>query len=311
MKTERALCLLMSIALLACADTSTKVETETHFLQSCESSCEDGLSCICGVCTTQCSDEAQCAELSGSASCAPIPSSCGHVATMTCDVTCTRRADCAALGADYTCASGRCRAESDAGSGGSGGAGGAGGDGASGNSGEGGAGGNGGQGGAVDAGGPVEAGIDAGGFDAGVDASADGDCDAVGDPCCDPFPGDGPNYCSDMQLTCGANNTCELNCECPLPAYIPVCGVDGQTYNAVCSMACIPVEIACDGECPCAPGVCTYGCTGAAPDQEVIDACDAITEMSECASYLTGGIPSGCRWVTSSTEPCPLVPGMP
>ena len=30
----------------------------------------------------------------------------------------------------------------------------------------------------------------------------------------------------------------------------PVCGVDGNTHNAVCGADCVPVDIACVGECP-------------------------------------------------------------
>jgi len=33
-----------------------------------------------------------------------------------------------------------------------------------------------------------------------------------------------------------------------------VCGVDGQTYDAGCGDICVPVEIACQGECPCEEG---------------------------------------------------------
>jgi hypothetical protein len=32
-------------------------------------------------------------------------------------------------------------------------------------------------------------------------------CDAVGDTCCDPLPGDGPNYCG-ASLCCLADNRC-------------------------------------------------------------------------------------------------------
>jgi len=37
-------------------------------------------------------------------------------------------------------------------------------------------------------------------------------------------------------------------------ATVLVCGVDGQTYDAGCGDICVPVEIACQGECPCEEG---------------------------------------------------------
>lgn len=296
--------LAMSVIALACAcsDTTPKAETETHFLRSCESSCAGGLQCICGVCTEACTDDGACDELAGTASCAATPDACNGAVASACDVTCTDVDDCAALGGDLRCVAGRCRAD-DTGESGAGGAG-DGGAGASGGQSGAGAGGDGGGAG----GGTDDAAIDGGSFDAGSDASASAPCDSVGDACCDPFPQDGPNFCDDLELKCGANNTCELNCECPLPAYIPVCGVDGQTYNTACGTACVPVAIACNEECPCGGTFCTYGCTGAAPDQEVIDACEAITDPSSCSSHVTGGIPSTCRWVTPSSEPCPAFP---
>jgi hypothetical protein len=306
MKTERALFLVMSFALAACADTNTKVEveTETHFLQSCERSCQDGLSCICGVCTEPCTSDSACEGLASSASCAAIPSACGHLGNL-CDVICSDAADCDALGAGYACDSGRCRAEGDAGTSGSGGGGG---DGAAGSGGA--SGGSGGQSGIGPAdGGPVDAGLDSG-PDAGGDASADGDCDAVGDTCCDPFPGDGPNYCTGAMIECGPVNQCESICACNLPVILPICGVDGVTYDA-CERECISVEIACEEECPCGSSYCAVACTGAAPDQEVVDACQAIGEQAACQSYESAGFPTSCRWVTPSSEPCPLVPGTP
>ena len=41
------------------------------------------------------------------------------------------------------------------------------------------------------------------------------------------------------------------DCECAIGAYVPVCGVDGMTYDAACGRQCVPVAIACQGECPC------------------------------------------------------------
>ena len=44
------------------------------------------------------------------------------------------------------------------------------------------------------------------------------------------------------------------DCDCVADAYVPVCGEDGQTYDATCGRQCVSVGIACDGECPCDGG---------------------------------------------------------
>lgn len=292
----------------ACSDGSDpRVETETHFLVTCEGACEGGLECICGVCTKACASESSCDGLADTASCVATPSACGSDVETACDLQCSELDDCDALGARYACVAGRCRElAADAGvMGGSGGTGtgGAGVSGTGGRSGEGGAG----QGsGGVSGASATDAGADAGNVegDAGVSST---DCNEIGETCCDPAPQDGPNYCASGRLMCGAGNACEANCECTLGAYFPVCGVDGQSYDATCGRECVSVEIACDGECPCESGSCAVECTGIAPDQEVVDACSAITDMAACTSYQSGGFPSNCRWITPSTGPC-LVP---
>lgn len=30
-----------------------------------------------------------------------------------------------------------------------------------------------------------------------------------------------------------------------------MCGADGKTYDAICGRSCVPVQIKCDGQCPC------------------------------------------------------------
>jgi len=197
--SESKLCalLVMSVVTLACAQSNTpsEVETETHFLSSCDSSCDDGLSCVCGVCTEACTGDSACEALADIAICAPTPDACTGGAAKTCDVECLDDDGCEELGASYECVSGRCRAR----------------------------------------------------------AARDNACNTVGDRCCIPLSREGPNYCNNNQLMCGADNTCEVNCDCGvLGAAFPVCGVDGQAYDTTCGRECVPVEIACMGMCPCA-----------------------------------------------------------
>src|SRR5687768_4846685 len=94
----------------ACAETTTPGDnSETHFLITCEESCDGGLECICGVCTKPCSSDTGCGDLGGDATC---NDSCdGATSTKICDVACTESADCNALGAAFACYGGRCRTE--------------------------------------------------------------------------------------------------------------------------------------------------------------------------------------------------------
>ena len=67
-----ALGVLVVGAIAACnsAHRGDNGTSETHFLRSCTESCADGYSCLCGVCTLACDDDAVCmAEGSRSAIC--------------------------------------------------------------------------------------------------------------------------------------------------------------------------------------------------------------------------------------------------
>lgn len=100
---------------------------ESHFLAYCDETCEDGLSCISGVCTRACVlDEDDCDDLHADAKCSD---SIEPGAVAMCDVACTDDEQCESLGANYACEAGQCRGTtrvassgSDGGSAGSGGA---------------------------------------------------------------------------------------------------------------------------------------------------------------------------------------------
>jgi len=97
------------------ADGPPAVDSETHFLTLCDKRCEDGLTCVCGVCTRECAAASDCEELSAGASCrAPHVGdkrACGRALPATvCEAECSDDDDCAALSADHRCDHGVCRA---------------------------------------------------------------------------------------------------------------------------------------------------------------------------------------------------------
>lgn len=88
--------------------------SETHFLESCASSCADGLECLCGVCTRACTDGSECSSLGGFVTCTDATPRLadGRCESLDeprlCDVPCLADADCAPLGS-AACERGFCR----------------------------------------------------------------------------------------------------------------------------------------------------------------------------------------------------------
>lgn len=117
-------CLIASVtggALLgsACRDIGPQTGSETNFLRSCDASCADGLSCICGVCTRACSVARECTALVFGAECVavaerPAEAACdASESAAFCDISCSGDADCEPLGAPFRCQGGFCRTPGD------------------------------------------------------------------------------------------------------------------------------------------------------------------------------------------------------
>lgn len=122
---------LACLTIAACAKSrmTSGGSSETHFLSQCEASCDEGLSCVCGICTEACDEDDACEDLNGQASCEIAAGDACSTARV-CDVECSDDDDCTDLSDDHTCDDGRCRAPmiaSTAGAGGTSGEGGSGG----------------------------------------------------------------------------------------------------------------------------------------------------------------------------------------
>jgi hypothetical protein len=104
-------CTLSLCAVAGCAKVRMQAGTDgaTHFLVECDADAECGeLSCLCGVCSTSCSEDAQCSDLNDQATCLTGSAmSCG-AAEKSCAVECDGDADCSGSGAGARCSAGAC-----------------------------------------------------------------------------------------------------------------------------------------------------------------------------------------------------------
>jgi hypothetical protein len=125
--TVCGLILALCLSMLACgkAQSNGGTDSATHWLQRCDSDAECGaLECLCGVCTTACTEPASCPN-STIARCEPArEASCGS-AEPVCSAECQTDSDCSAVRSGLVCAGSRCSTpEAAPGGGGSGGEGG-------------------------------------------------------------------------------------------------------------------------------------------------------------------------------------------
>jgi len=105
----------LALLALACGGKSTapNIGSESHFLAHCDATCDDGLSCIGGICTRSCLTAVTgCSDLGSTATCTNQSVEPGQVAV--CDVSCASGGDCQSLGAGYGCEGGFCRHSPDA-----------------------------------------------------------------------------------------------------------------------------------------------------------------------------------------------------
>jgi hypothetical protein len=80
-------------------------------------------------------------------------------------------------------------------------------------------------------------------------------------------------------------------CQCGAAAF-PVCGEDGNTYDAACGFDCVPVDVACEQPCPCPTCEELAALYRAAVDEA--RGCDASIDMPQCTLSVPDSIVCGC-----------------
>lgn len=87
---------------------------------------------------------------------------------------------------------------------------------------------------------------------------------------------------------------------CNCDGYFPVCGADGQTYNAGCGDDCVPVEIACRNECPCV--TCDGLRLAYAETIASAKACNPLIDFNECTALVPDSLDCPCLTYVSSVN---------
>src|ERR1039458_7844062 len=107
---------VLAVLAVGCSVPNSEPTTgsESHFLTSCDGSCESGLSCLCGTCTQSCAASTECQRLNPVAACVASQSDAGSTCEQTqtishCDVACQTSSDCSSFGTDFFCSRGYCR----------------------------------------------------------------------------------------------------------------------------------------------------------------------------------------------------------
>ncbi len=100
--------LVLTAAVSSCGGStdSTGTDSNTHWLERCVADGDCGaLSCICGTCTTACSDASNCGDFGSTATCTTVSGCTAVPAPSACVVTCSSDADCSG----GQCDAGQCR----------------------------------------------------------------------------------------------------------------------------------------------------------------------------------------------------------